>query len=440
MKHKLAYTTAIFLCLGFLVGGITGHAHAVGKQAATGLTVTPAQLSFIVQANDPSKTAEITLANSYNSPLRMTAELQGIDEQAARLVPSGSVDEQIDNAVKLSATDITVPAKGTYKLQVSLNGTWLSDGGHYATLVLTERSDIGASSGFQSAVAVNLFIIRNEHIRTDLQLTAVTFDNPLLSLPKSASIVLKNKGNTHIIPRASIIVYDGDDAVSKAVVNSNSALLLPGDEQRFTVKLDTLKRFWLPRKLTAHIMYRIDGSDVQLMKTMTLWHVPFVDIVALAALVYAIWHWRRYLVAASRVLRKVLKKYLGNMTKRKNPRRTPTAPTKEAKISYEHVTPMIKDQTQALDETWSPPQEATVPRHITVRMSELAKPLPLAPTTKRIAITVAEESVKQTKTASRKRSTIAKKQPVKKAKTPKKSKTTHIPKKPSTKNAKNTKA
>lgn len=402
MKSKLWLFSLALLLFSLAVNIPLVYADSTSKPPQAGLTVTPAQLSFIVQADTPNKSAELQLTNSYTSPLHLTAVPQGIDEQAARLVPSGSVEQQIGNAVKISATDIVVPAMSTYTLSVSVDGTQLSDGGHYATLVLTQRSDGGSASGFQSAVAVNLFIIKNEHIRTDLELVGMTFDNPLLSLPKSASIVLRNKGNTHVIPRASIIVYDGDDIVSKAVVNSSSTLLLPGDEQRFAVKLDTLKRFWLPRKLTARTMYRIDGSDIQLVKIQTLWHVPLVDSVGLIALLYLVWYWRRSIRRRYAKLHEMTRRYFYML---KHKKKTVSMHGKDAKITEKVINIHVP---KAGDMSLPQAQNGFVADHAEVSMSELAKPFVSA---KRIVVTHMEDTgVQSSKASPKKRESAIKKQ------------------------------
>ena len=439
MNRKIKYLVVISSFLITICGGTFAHVNAASKSSGAGFTVSPAQLSFIVQANDPSRTSEVVLSNSYSVPLHLTAELQDIDEQAARLVPSGAVDKQIADAVKMSATDIAIPAKGTYALKLSVDGTGLSDGGHYATLVLTQRSDVGAATGFQSAVSINLFIIKNEHIRTNLQLMDVTFDNPLLSLPKSATITLRNGGNTHIVPRASIIVYDGADIVSKAVVNSNSALLLPGDEQKFSVKFSTLKRFLLPKKLTVRTMYRIDGSDIQLVKAQTLWHIPFVDIIGLVAVLYGAWRWRHRIGGAYKRLNKTM---LRHVTKRKHKKSEyhvgenaipqPKAPpvTLQEESRSESVT--VRDDT--------PPKVASttsIQRPIIVRMADLAKPAPSP--ARRISVTVTEEKQTLSKVAPKKRANTAKKRSTKKGISQKSTKaktTTRAAKKTSTKKSK----
>jgi hypothetical protein len=441
MRRKLrVYTVGIFIfCLTIM--SLFQHAHALGESQQSGFSVSPAQLSFTVQADTPTQTANLKLTNSYDSPLRLTAELQSIDELGARLIPDGPIDERTGKSIKVSATDITVPARGSFDLQVTVDGTFLTDGGHYASLVLAQQSNAGSTAGFHSAVAVNLFIIKNEHIRMNLQLMNHTFDRPLLSLPKTVSLVFRNEGNTHIVPRASVMLYDGEDIVSKAVVNTSSTLLLPGHQEKFTVKLDTLKRFWLPRRLIARTMYRVEGSDIQLMKEQVLWHVPFVDIIAVIALGLAAWRWRSAVRATYTRLKMMAKRRISaKKSKKASTHASSRAVTKnDTVVLQEKANSASANHEAVMRGTMpSPAQNGATPRHISIQtQTSLPSPKSVVSPVKRIAITLKEEAVESsTKTAPKKRANATKKQSATRTKAqskPKTKKTTSAAKKPAAK-------
>jgi hypothetical protein len=438
MRRSLYIPIVGIFVISMFVASIFQQAHAATQGPQAGFSVSPAQLSFMVRADNPTQTKELIITNSYTSPLRLSAELQSIDEQGVRLVPNGPIDDQLQKAIKVSATDITVPAKGSYQLQIAIDGTWLSDGGHYVSLVLSQRSTISSNSGFRSAVAVNLFIIKNEHIRTNLQLISLSFDRPLLSLPKTVSLVLRNEGNTHIVPRASVIVYDGEDVVSKAVVNTNSTILLPNHEEKFTVKLDTYRRYWLPRRLIARTMYRIDGSDIQLMKEQVLWHIPFVDIIGILAAGFMAWRWRRS-IRTSYLRLKKRAKAIYHSRKQKHAAKQPqsvhthkvepvTSEVKTINNPVEHVASVVQGQSEIPS------------RHITIQGPSSDAPKITTPEVKRITITLKEESAAAPSRSMPKKSTSrSKKQPAKKTKTPTKTgakKSSKTVKKPAAKSTK----
>jgi hypothetical protein len=441
MKRILPFLITCGLVAILMVATIFAPQTYAAEQM-TGFSIAPAELSFNVRAESPSQQATLTLTNSYNTALHLTAELQSIDELGARLVPSGPADEQLNHAVKLSATDITVPAKGNIQLQVAVDGTWLTDGGHYASLVLSERSASTGQSGFRSAIAVSLFIIKNEHIRTDLRLAGLSFDRPLLSLPKSVSLTLSNHGNTHIIPRASVVVYDGQDIVSKAVINTESALLLPDRQANFTAKFDTYKRFWLPRRLVVRTMYRIDGSDIQLVKEQSIWHIPFVDSIGLVALAIAAWRWRRQLRRICANLVKRIKRATRTKAHKKPPKHNSAAsPTNSAAglsttvhthqpVASVEKSPEPTSQPslqEALSTAVSRPKPTAAVHHITIQVKEGAS-TPPQPLTSHVKPSI-KKAKKNTKTVAAKntkaRATKAAKTGTKTAKKP----TTRAPKK-----------
>lgn len=283
--------------------GLMVMSKASAAEQTAGFTVSPAQLSLAVNSEVSSQNATVTIENSYNTELRLVAELQAIDESGARLIPSGPVDEVLAAALKISATDISVPAHGTYRLEIRLTDhVELADGGHYASLVLSQRPSAGGSSTFRPAVAVNVFIIKNQNVRTNLQLVGLTTNRTMFSLPSSANVVFKNLGNTHVVPRGSISLYDGQTLVGKAVINASSQIVLPDRQLELETTFDTYSRLLLPRKLRMQTMYRIDASDVQLMQEQTFWYVPVVDIIATFGILAIIW-WRRRQIG--RFLRKL---------------------------------------------------------------------------------------------------------------------------------------
>lgn len=265
---------------------------SAAEQPAASLTVSPAQLSFNVKPGASSQTEVIKITNTYNTKLELTAELQAIDETGVRLVPVGPADESLASTITLSSSNIVVPVNGTYELRVKVDDSEkLTDGGHYASLVLTQRTSSNIVSTFRPSVAVSLFIIKDQNIRTDFQLTDLTINRTLFSLPSSATLTFKNLGNMHVIPRASVSVYDNETLIGKAVVNGNSQVLFPGEQADFKAPIEMYGRVLMPRKLHMRTMYRIDNSDIQLTTEQTFWYIPIIDVIAAVVVGTVIW-WR----------------------------------------------------------------------------------------------------------------------------------------------------
>ena len=311
MKRSFRVCVVILVLLSVLLPMISPTSSVAITKPLAGFTVAPAQLSFTIQPGAGVQTMTLTITNSYDISQRVVADLRSIDESGARLVPAGPVDKTLAQAIKLSATDITVPAQGTYMLQVAVDASSLSGGGHYASLVLTQQSNTTVASGFLSAVSINIFIIKNENIRTNLQLTSFHTNRILFSMPTSATATFRNLGNTHIVPRGSVSAYAGETLVAKSVLNTTSIPLFPDQQANFSAPFETYRNLLLPRKLQVRVMYRIDGSDIQLIREQTLWYVPIIDVIAVLAFAVIIW-WRR------RQLKKVFVKIRGKISRKSN--------------------------------------------------------------------------------------------------------------------------
>lgn len=274
-----------------------------------GFTVSPAQLVFTLNAQNAEQTTELTILNNYDTDLHLSAELNNIDEASVNLLPAGPLsDAALSAAVSLSATDITVPGGGTYKLAVQVrDNAALQAGGHYASLVLTQQVSIASSQSYRSALAVNLFVIKAEGVRTDLQLLGVATKRWLFGLPTEVKLRFRNNGNVFVVPRASASVYSSDNTLlAQGVFNTESHLLFPEQEATYTAPMTHFQRLWLPQKLHMVVAYRIQGNDVQLESKQTFWYVPpiYLLIPVLPFAVLAILLGYKYRVAIARNVRK----------------------------------------------------------------------------------------------------------------------------------------
>jgi len=381
MKRSFHVCAALFLLLTVLVPTISpSYVRAAAKPLA-GFMVAPAQLSFTIQPGANTQTSTLTISNTYDISLRLVADLRSIDESSARLVPTGPVDEKLGQAIKLSATDITVPAQGTYQLEVAVDGTSLSDGGHYASLVLTQRSNTTVANGYLSAVSINFFIIKNENIRTNLQLTKFHTNRTLFTLPSTATTTFRNLGNTHIIPRASVSIFDGQNLVAKSVINATSLPLFPGQQSNFAAPFETYSKLLLPRKLHVRLMYRIDSSDIQYLSEQSFWYVPIIDLIVLIVVGILIW-WRRrqirrLFIWLTKTISRMQRKRDKTPKKLSTTRRTTTKRILGRTVirSHQASTRSAVKATPRLQETHSAPS-------ITIQ-----------PAKKRIVVTIAEEAV-----------------------------------------------
>lgn len=404
MKNKVYHVASLFVLLFVLTSfGLGARAGAVSAPQS-GFTVSPAQLSFSVSTDTPTQTQTLQVTNTYESNLQLTAELQSIDEAGARLVPNGPVQADLAQAVSVSSTQFTVAPHATYQLSVQVNNTaQLADGGHYASLVLTQQASAVGHASFQPAIAVSLFIIKNQNIRNNLQLTSQRISHTLFSLPTSVTLTFRNLGNTHVIPRASVGLYSygSDNLLAKAVINSESLPIFPGKQADFSAKLDTYGHTFLPKRLQLRTVYRTDGSNIQLIKQQTFWYVPAIDLIVGIAIIGLLWLRRRAVVRSCTFL---LRRHRKRPVKHQ-PHKAPS-PKKATKTTNNSSLGRVVIATQrAVTEAAS---RTKVAKHLTAALFPAIIKSSAQQTQKRIAITYIdkplEAATKPTKPA-KKRST-----------------------------------
>lgn len=274
--------TLLLAFLGFVLFGVS-NVHAAPAQGG-GVTVTPAQLVFTLGGQTSVQVTELAITNNYNSDLRLTAELNDIDQASVNLLPTGPLkNAPLSAAISLSATDITVPAYGVYKLKVQVTNTEaLPSGGHYASLVLTQQLSLTEAQAYRSALAVSLFVVKAQGIKADLQLLGTETNRWLFSLPTEAKLLFRNEGNVHVVPRASVSVYTATASqrlLGQGIINQDSRVLFPGQERAYSAPITRLERLWVPQKVQMVVAYRVQGDGAQQESKQVFWYIPPVYLV-----------------------------------------------------------------------------------------------------------------------------------------------------------------
>lgn len=251
------------------------------------LTVSPARLDYTLKESQGAasiQSKEVTISNNYDVPLRISAQLRGIDEAANLIVPSGAVEKSLEAAIALSETDITLAARSTQTITVQVtNVPDLKPGGHYATILLTPVpaafTNISSQPSLRSSLSISLFIVKQiDGAQALLNIEALSFSRNLFSIPDSVSVNVKNQGLVHGVPRAVVSVRssDGLTELFKGIANQQSLTLLPGRQAVYDVALTSLpaSRLWVPQRLQLIAQYRFDGSAEAQSLTRSFWYVP----------------------------------------------------------------------------------------------------------------------------------------------------------------------
>lgn len=117
-----------------------------------------------------------------------------------------------------------------------------SPGGHYATLIfqpLVPEAVISKQSVFVFArVAVLFFMQVKGDISENVEIKNLNVNSFYRSTPLELSVILKNKGNTHLRPAGTFEITDEKKKII-ARIPITPSLLLPGTEKEYTITLDT---------------------------------------------------------------------------------------------------------------------------------------------------------------------------------------------------------
>jgi hypothetical protein len=260
------------------------------------LTVTPAFINVELSDANVQQKTQIAITNTYASNIELTASLKGIDEIGGKLVPAGDIEPELNQAIKLSQTELTAVTKETTILEVSvLNLPSLSTGGHYASLVLSQKPKNGQQSAYTSQISISIFIVKIGGERRSVDAGITASNQNIFRPPSQLTVVFKNTGNTHITPRASVLVTTTTgQLVAKGVANTASQPLLPGKSISSAISLKKTRFLWMPQKLKQTISFRVDGSDAVKNQQKNFWYIPPVFLMLLVAIPLVVYGVYRY--------------------------------------------------------------------------------------------------------------------------------------------------
>lgn len=259
-----------------------GHAAFAATQPG-GISVSPATIQLEVSDNEPQQLTQVMVTNSYSLKVDMTAQFKGIDEIAGVLAPTGDIEPSLGQTLSLSQTDFSIEAKQSLLITLKVkNSQKLSPGGHYATLVLSQKLPANKTYSVKPAISISLFIIKSEGEKLSVKLAVPNVKRSFFQLPKTVELVFTNDGNTHIVPRASVQVQsaDGKTTYRQAVANVASHIVLPGKIYKETVPLKQAHSLWFPKKLSLITAYRGDGLMAPVLYKKSFWYIPQSWLVA----------------------------------------------------------------------------------------------------------------------------------------------------------------
>lgn len=260
-RVSLALITALVAVAGIQVPGV---------YAANGITLSPPLKDLTLGPGLLEANSDISLTN--NTAQQVRAQLKLVDLKALGEFGGTSLDKAglpdsygLANWMELPGGDtVLIPSGQTVKAAVKiLNKSDLTPGGHYgAVIVTTDSADSVKSNVSISQQLVSLvFVKKLGGEKYGLDLKAMLAEEKG-RIPETLKLDFASTGNVHVIPRGYVEITDPKGKlISKAIINPDSSLVLPGQTRQFVALMQPVASSNVPGQYKITAYYRYDGTE-----------------------------------------------------------------------------------------------------------------------------------------------------------------------------------
>lgn len=288
----------LIICSAVLVMG--RPAKAADSSPPQGITISPAFQQVSIDSSQASQPVSFSITN--NKPTTQNLTLSSADfntlSETGGLVFVGSKPTDIQKKYGLAEwfdlpqKSLSIQPKQTIKVSADiLNLASMPAGGHYGALLVSLSN--GSQSGQNGNVSIHpiasslLFVTKIGGDTHKLSLANVYVKHSLLRLPGSVTLRFHDDGNTHLIPRGSVTLYDsGHRLISKGIINQDSGIILPAAYRRYSVQLQRVNIPHLPGRYTLNVDFRFDGISQYRRYSASFFSIP--RLVAGAEIIIAV--------------------------------------------------------------------------------------------------------------------------------------------------------
>lgn len=255
-------------------------------QAATGVTVTPANPTITLPKDHIEGQTTISFTNNYDRQVNLHLAV-------ATAANATTADKQVPAAVTFDGGDRLILEPGqtatkTLRLHDQEN---LPPGSQRTDLVITQDAADG-NVGISPQLRLPLITVKQDGAITAISLAAIDRPGLATAMPGKLGISLKNSGNMLAIPRGFVeITNSSGQVLAKGTINTDSLALAPGQTAVFSTPLTKLGSNLLPGRYRVNVSYGLGGSNPARVASTNLiyfawWHIAAV-VVLFAALYMA---------------------------------------------------------------------------------------------------------------------------------------------------------
>lgn len=298
MKYNICFATILgsAACIAAVFLVFPQNIHAQSEYA---LGITPAFQEVVVDENASEKDVKFSIQNlaDYAQEIEIFAlDFRQIDDKGN----IAFVDKPTDNFVlakyvEIPTPRIYLPPKFSQDIMVQIkNDISLSPGGHYAAVIARTAQPSIALQGQHvlPGVSTLLLVRKVGGEQYHLSLSSIEQGGWLvrLTLPRIISLTFTNDGNTHVVPKGTVLMKDMfGRVVSKGIINDTSKFVLPETRRVISVTMEYLRMLPPIAFITASIDGNTTLETAQFTQQFTFIYVsPLVVLLAAAAAVSVI--------------------------------------------------------------------------------------------------------------------------------------------------------
>lgn len=278
------------ILLFFLLLSIFYRTPRTFAQTSQGLSLEPAFQEIVINTDQASVTAEMTITNPSSTPQEIelfAVDIQQLDELGNIGFidkPQGNDQWRVAEFITFPNSEITInPNEQTRITFLVTNSNDLSPGGHYGA-VIARFKDFGDLEEQKILPALSSLILLHKTGGEQYSIALRDVGNLPTSfsffIPQKVILTFENNGNIHTTPYGTVIfknIFGKEDY--KGIINESSSFILPATRRQIPVTVGKIGQ-WYPFMLyTVEIQGKTRPGDVPYMNTTSYLYISPIGII-----------------------------------------------------------------------------------------------------------------------------------------------------------------
>lgn len=246
---------------------LPGTAHAVN-----GIGLSPAIREVVLGETDKEARFTMTVSNTTTESVVLkltTLDFGALDDSGGIAFVGRTAQESTARGLRewmrIEQEVVVLGAGESREVGVIIeNKDSLSPGGHYGAVVVSAAQPASGNDSVAVLPAASTLVLlkKTGGENYGVKLDTIKANSSLIKLPRNITIVFKNEGNTHVVPRGVVELKNPfGKLVSRGTINETSSFVLPDSSRRLSVEMTQYKQPWLPGRYRLETTWRYDGTD-----------------------------------------------------------------------------------------------------------------------------------------------------------------------------------